>query len=698
MSEAEEVCRAGLVQHPMLVTGEVALGRALLESGRLREALDVFMGAAKANPEHSDAFRWLGEVALGRGDRDRARAILEYAEELAPFDGRVIDLLDAAGGTPRARAPRPQTDFEHTRLADAQSLADQVADTAAPSEESTGVVPMPPSALAMTEPDPPRWPGLGTFSDEPTVVDRAGSLQAWRAAEHSGVAASPIQSGSAPGALPEAHGISRRRIPVWVTLVLLVAGGGGGYWWLTHPAPTPARDPRVEMQRAISRGSLRGLRRARDLGAQLLATSPADGEVAGRLVFVNALLLRDHGVGSRTDVERATAKAEATGPPSPVRAGLIETARALVALDTGELEAARGYVAKAAAAMPEATETLLVTARVRTALGDLEGARVELRRLLAMNPDFAPAVTDWAALWIELGDPGAAASSLRMLIGNAGDHARARLLLAEAERALGERSSAGSPVLGCAQNTTESPLVRMECALYVAAEKRLAGEHAAALEQARTFEVEPPSDARLLAQASLMLALLGEVDAAAGLLENARRLAHHTSAPLAWADIAVRLGRGETVEPSPVLERPTGPERRLVAARAAYAHGGAPALAALLLKIPPGLVALDNDLQVLAVLARSGGPSETEQRRLKARADNDDPVAALVLGRLAERAGDARAAARHFGRAIAGHGDACVAAGGFLNALKTLERPAVEVEQLVSLKERNAQCPAIAGF
>src|SRR6185369_16429606 len=101
------------------------------------------------------------------------------------------------------------------------------------------------------------------------------------------------------------------------------------------------------------------------------------------------------------------------------------------------------------------------------------------------------------------------------------------------------------------------------------------GEHQQAVRSARAAAAELPDDPRLLSTAAMELAAIGEIDAADEALRRAKRLARETAPPLAWADIAVRLGRRQVVVPGKLLDSAAGPERRLVAARLIMAYEGA---------------------------------------------------------------------------------------------------------------------------
>jgi hypothetical protein len=187
--------------------------------------------------------------------------------------------------------------------------------------------------------------------------------------------------------------------------------------------------------------------------------------------------------------------------------------------------------------------------------------------------------------------------------------------------------------------------------------------------------------------------VLGEIDAAGEALGRAERLAAVRAPALAWADLAVKLGRREAVADDALLATAVGPERRLVAARVALARGGTAELGSTVRAIPAALVLFDPDLRALAFLGRDGGAPRGERSEMEHRADRGDPVAAYVLGRLAERASDNRQAARRLEKALVGHGDSCDAA----TRLRALRSGEAVTRLLRELRTHNARCPVVAG-
>lgn len=715
-AEAEEVCRQGLAQHPRLATGQVALGRALLERARLREAQDVLIESVKANPEHGDGFRVLGEVVLRKGDLVRARAILEHAEELMPHDGRVADLLVQAGGAPAARAPRPKSDFEHTRVANARALADHMHE--APADPNNAKTPGP--MLIAPDAGP---------ADDATTVSNTASAHAWFAAGPATppptirpvppAAALPPRlpiaptpgpvplhglpraavSGGLAGLVPDAQAVPvgglRPPVVAGFLLVVALATTGAVYFARRAPQGLGQVDLRAQMMRALAKGSFRQLLLAKELGTRIVAAAPDDADTEAALALTNAFLAVDYGMPTEAAAGTSAGHAE-TGRNAPAeRTASLAATRALLALYAGDLRAAREHAARGVASSPDSVVALVASERVKNLVGDLGGARIDLERAIARDPDFGTAVLDWAILWMEMGDATTAAGSLRGIIGNSRDHARAHLLLAEAERAAGV-GGARSFAEPCRDEGKESRNLQAACALGAAADARMTGDRVLALKQTKVAIAAAPTDPRLLAVAAQQLALLGEIDLAAGAVEKARRLSGPAYAPVVWAEAAIRLGRGKKVTVVAALQTAVSPETRLVAARMAYAAGGLSSLAVALRGFGAGPVAADADLKDFSVLARER-PLPSERASLETRAATGHPMAAYVLGRIAQRAGDLKAVGQMMDGALSGHGDACVAAGLLLGAPTTVHRSAATQRALRALKARNAGCEALGG-
>ncbi len=746
-AEAEEICRQGLLQHPRLATGQVALGRALLERARLREAQEILIESVKANPEHGDGFRVLGEVVLKRGDLLRARAILEHAEELMPHDGRVAALLVQAGGTPVTRAPRPKTDFDHTRVANARALAAHMHEPAAEPIESTrpvedaatgtgsdaaasSIKPLDdPTSINLT-PAPAAWFSSPADAATPGPTPLAGDKPAARATTPSGqfpAAATrpatpsgsvPIVPATGPAPAPpaalgsagsivshsaQAHPVlsarrgpeapATRLVPVGVAAVVVLLLGAY-FLFRGGPAAPTAGDPRPLLRASLAKGSLADLQTVVQLGHALLSSTPSDVASAGTMAFAGALLATDYGLPTATGTERVLATADATGLPSGTDAATRAAAHALLSLSQGALPAARAHAARALAADADSVEALVVAARLKTLSGDLDGARRDLEKVIGRAPDYATAVLDWAQLWLDLGDSTTAAGSLRAMVAKNPDHLRAQLLLAEAHRdagTAGARSFSGP----CAKLPGIATTIRAACALSAAAEARLAGDRASALKAVKGSLAEAAADPRLLATAAQELALLGENDVAAVVADQARRLATPTFAALVWADVAVRLGRAQALPAGVILPRAVSPETRLLAARAAYVSGGAQALAATLRGFGPAVVAVDGDARDFAILAKDK-PTAADKAALQVRALAGHPVAAYALGRIANAADNTSVSIPVLARSLGGHGDACTAAGQMQAIPSARSQSPVVHQALRALRARNTACSAVS--
>jgi tetratricopeptide (TPR) repeat protein len=689
--EAEEVCRQGLGQHPRLVTGQVALGRALLQRGRLREAQDVLVDAAKSSPEHGDAFRWLGELSLRKGDPDHARPILEYAEELMPTDAQVADLLVQAGGKPLPRVSRPKTDFEHTRVGNARKLAERMHEDP----------PTPPTTVSRVDPADldDKTPAVTLRGDG--TIDAATPVRGTGTRESSNA---PARLWQRLRSLPRWQRLALGAIPVVALVLVLMKLLPGGKTSAppppvaTAPAKAPAPPP-VDFKAAIAAGTLDGLQDARAKGRRLLATQALDPDGAAELALVNALLASEHGQSTVADAEEAAATALAAKPVL-ARTGLTESARALAALAAGRLAQAKEAVGRARTAAPDLAETRFAAGRVNVHLGAVDEARADLEAATRAAPKLIAARLDLAALRIDAGEPKAAIADLEALLAADKELLRARLLLAEARRAALMPSVDDGLREACREGRRESGVLRAACAFDRAAAARLEGDRGEALKSARASVAARGRhvNVRAIAQGVLMMATLGDVDNAGEAMRKIREETEPAFVPRAWADMAAALARADKLTATDLLDRPSGPEARFLVARAAFAQGGGKALGEALAKLGPDAVAFDPDLKVFATLVDEGKLSDETRKQLSAAADKGNSLASYVLGRHALAMGNKKKAAERLAKALQGHGDSCEAAHMLL-AIDRKQRPsAVNSEAKVAklVRGRNGGCSYFA--
>jgi tetratricopeptide (TPR) repeat protein len=690
--EAEEVCRQGLLQHPRLVTGQVALGRALMGRGRFGEAKEALVSATKTNPEHGDAFRLLGDLVMREGDVDRARAILEYAEELLPNDTRVAELLVKAGGKPSARLPRPSSDFEHTMVKDARALAERMLeDPPAPAasngaatvdEDRTPVVePLNQFDLAGT-PTPAVPVNIIEEALRPPGPDAAPNRFAWRALALAAV------------------------VGVVVALVLVVAFDRPRRGTSTAeraapraPEVTPASRASLDLaplRLDILDGGVERLQKVRAAGKQTVLSGPESADLAALVAFADALLAADWGATLGAEAMLAADVAERARPASPARTATLESARALTAAANGRLVDARAAAERALAAASTSYEARLASGRVKFLAGELGAARVDLERALDAAPDFTAAALDHAAVLIDAGEAAASAAELEKQVGRRAGDLRARLLLSEAGRAAA-RPVEGAPLrAACREQGAAHPPLRALCALEAASAARLEGDRSGAGKNARAAAVTGVMGlhaARGTASAALLLASLGDIDAASETLDKVIDHVGSSFAPRVWAQAAIALGRGEKVT-SAALATPPSPEARLVAARMAFVQGGPAALASILGRIGTAAVEYDPDLKSYSALALEGRLSGRLKADLEKRAVRGNAVASYVVGRNALQIGDRRTAARRLARALKGHGDVCEAAR-LLQSIERRYRPnsvSTDAKVATALKGRSSAC------
>jgi Tfp pilus assembly protein PilF len=622
---------------------EVELGRTLLVQGHLETAQRILLKVCQAEPELTEAFRVLAMVLSKRGDERRAKTLIEYVNEL-----------------------------EGAKTYEIPSVIDDV-----------------PSG-AETRQNPMGMPVAPRVNDVPKAFEPPSIAQPLTLPRLS----LPTPAQPSPG-LPQSH--TRRR--GWVLFLALLcvgmAAAGVAVYSLYGRTKPPQLSPREELDRALVSGTLEVFMRARDLVRGRLETGKPDPNAWVRLGLVNAFLTADYGVESRKEAEKALSLANNSPENTEERAALAASARSLLALAEGNRLAARQYAIEAMAA--NVTEppafALLAAARVNSLAGDTSGAARDLDRAMGISPELAPILVDWAASRLDGGEPVPARRALTALLEKHQENSRARLLLSEAERALGETDWVKNLERACRSDTKISRSIRSACAVESALQARLDGDRITALRKAKAIS-QNLEDPKLQGRLALLMALIGESDAADEIFERARKSADPSAVSLVWANAAIRLSRGETVPASPVFEHPAGPERDLIALRMAYARGGSAGLAQALKALPPGIQDIDWDIRAFATLARNDNLPKQELSALEKRAEKGHPVASYVLGILAIQNKDYKLAARRLEKALSLHGDACPAAMLYLDAVQRAGRAAQPNKSILrSLHARNAKCP-----
>jgi tetratricopeptide (TPR) repeat protein len=663
------------------ISEDLLLGRTLLEQGHLSTAQRVLVKLCQQHPDNAEALRGLGDVLHRKGDETRARIISEYAADL-----RVRN--------PRTPSPSP-TPVPGARPFAAGSAQKPPAHAPGRRPPPVPVAPRAEFVTPLVEPITPQvelvTPEIASLT--PTVAATSLTMPypgqpALLSTQGSGTAA------TLPSAKPAAKSGKGKYLAAAAALVLLAGLGILGY--RAHkPSQRRGFSPREELDSALSSGSFDRLVRVRDRARAALAGAEPDGDALVRLALAEAFLALDHGVPGAKSAEATLGRLRPGDQGNSQRLALVEAARALLALADGDRNTARQHVdaglARAGANPPPVL--LLASARVRTLAGDTAGAGKDLDLALQLAPDFVPVVADWAAQRLDSGDAVAARRVAREFLAKNKAASRVQLVLADAERALGESGWTKHIELACHDESRGSRALRAACSLASALHARLDGERSTAVRKARAAG-QIFDDPRVLGDSALVLASLGEIDAADEVLARARKLADDTAVPLAWANLAIRLGRGQTDGTASLAERPAQPERHLVALRALYLRGGGAAMAAAIKTVPAGASEIDTDLRTFAELGRERGVSRSDRAMLERRAERGSPVAAFVLGIVAAREDDHKQAARWLDKALAGHGDACRAALLYLSALQAQERPSQpDRVALRALHARNAQCP-----
>jgi tetratricopeptide (TPR) repeat protein len=642
---------------------EVELARTLLAQGHLETAQKVLLKVCQEQPDLPQAFRTLAQVLERRGDGKRARILVEYAAEL---DG---------GSTSVLAEPANEDLLSEAETSETRLKAVTAAVSSAPPAPVT-------SAERLVGP-----PSMVAAQEAPLTLP--SPMQS--------LAATPTPRTSSPAlSSPQMPRAKRSGILALLAVLAVAAIGAAVAGYTLHGRDKRSRpSAREELDRALASGALESLMRAREVVRIGLDGSAPDADALVRLALVNALLASDYAVDFGKEAEDALKRADTMPMPNTERSALAATARALLALAGGDRAAAKEQadLALAADTASPPAFALLVSARVRGLAGDVEGAAKDLDRAIGAGPDLLPVAVGWAASRIEGGDPVVARRALLAMLGKSPDNSRAQLVLADAERALGESTWSKRLETACGGDSKISRSVRATCATQSALQSRLEGDRAGAIRKAKAI-AQTTEDPTLLGQLASLLALLGEVDSADEVLQRVGKGADPSMVGLQWASVAIRLGRGDKVEASALLDHPAGPERDLIALRAAYARSGKEGLAAALRSVPPGILDIDWDIRAFAVLAHDTAPAKPELWALEKKGEKGNPVATYVLGIFALQEGDFKAAARRFEHSLSLHGDGCRSATLYLEAVSRLGRGAVlNKAGLRAVRARNAKCP-----
>jgi hypothetical protein len=469
------------------------------------------------------------------------------------------------------------------------------------------------------------------------------------------------------------------RAAVWV--FAFAAAAGGAVWFFVSRRSSAGSDALLaDLTADIDRGGIADLGRAQAVGRRLAFSNPRDRDAAARWAFASAALAADYGVDTSRETAEALGRVGSTASADPA-AVIAGAAHALDLLHAGDREAAGRAAADGAAASSEQPHPLYALGRTRARDGDLPGAARALEAAMIRAPAFAAARTAWAEVKLDLGDARTARATLQALVAQSPRDLRAALLLNEAEDALGEPAT-GPVATECPTERWVPPAVVASCMLARATRARRDGARIQARALIETAAGIAPDEPRLLARLGLELCQLGAVDRGAALIQRAQRLMAPGAPALAWAAAAIPLGRGRAGT-LPTGVRPVDPEVRLLVARESLAAGGVGALAAALDELGPGARAHDVDLATLAGLRPDSPPT--------ARPAAEDPVRAYVEGLRARLDGKLDVAADRLRHALAGHADACRAAGEYRATLRALKQKP-EASAFVALRAENSGC------
>jgi tetratricopeptide (TPR) repeat protein len=486
-ARAVEVCQRGLEHHPGSILGRVTWGRALLEAGDVKGAMDQFEIAIALEPASPYAYNHVGEALLAKGLYRQALPVVARAAELQPADARVRGWLEDAkrrasgegGETPETGgsvtpSPQPSPPLrggegeEGTPTSTSSPTSTSIEGATATSTESatpTGTAPAAPAQAAPPAPPPlppglPRAPqpagprsllqmipGEGARGAAPSLASRL-AIPAVAAPPAPNVHADPAEAERAAaeyerrvrekllasGAPPPPFLHRHRRLVIGGALAVALLAAGGVYLVVSsRNAAIQAAGAAARARAGLARDTLASLREAHRLLSEARGRSK-DPEVAALAAQVAAILAAEHGDDKAGEVARALVESGAAGEGAAAAGWLLaRTPAERAAAETAVL-----------AARPSAGPLLQALAgRILIARGEMAGGRGRLDLAARATPPLLRALSDLGDAALAGGDPEAALPYFTAALAAHPTHPRSAVGAAEARLAL-ERDLAAS--------------------------------------------------------------------------------------------------------------------------------------------------------------------------------------------------------------------------------------------------------------
>jgi tetratricopeptide (TPR) repeat protein len=472
-ARAVEVCRRGLEHHPGAILGRVTWGRALLEAGDTKGAMDQFEIAIGLEPASPYAYNHVGEALRAKGLYREALPVLARAAELQPADARVRGWLEdakarakgekpastvsAASAQPSPPTPTPTSTSSPTATATstATPTPTPTTPTATATSTSPAVVPaaipaavpppLPPGAasqrngarsvLHMIPAESARdtvGPSLASRLAIPAVVDPPAAPVHVDPAEAERVAEEyerTLREKLLAAPPPPPSFLHRHRRLVLGAAVAVAVGAAAGVY-LVVSARNAARDAATAATRGragLGRDTLASLREAHRLLSAARGRSK-DPEVASLAAQVAAILAVEHGDEKAGEVARALVASGSAGDGAAAASWLL-----------ARTAAERAAAEKAVLAARPSSGPLLqaLAGRVLVGRGEIEGGRGRLEIAARAVPPLLRALSDLGDVMLAGGDAEAALAYYGAALEAHATHPRSAVGAAEARLALG---------------------------------------------------------------------------------------------------------------------------------------------------------------------------------------------------------------------------------------------------------------------